>query len=55
MTDNQLKFLAAVLLMSLWGALVIWHGANQDLYVSAIYGILLGLGIIHATNGGPKS
>jgi len=41
MTDNQLKFLAAVLLMAVWGGLVLWHQANQDLYISAIYSISL--------------
>ena len=51
MTDNRLKFLAALLLFAGWGYLVLFNGAPQDALIDALKMALAGLGVYHIGKG----
>jgi hypothetical protein len=56
MSNNVLKLIAAALLFGAWGAVVFFGKASQpgaDVFLAAIQGALVGLGVYHVGVGGP--
>lgn len=50
----NLRFIGAVLLLGMWGALVLLHLAPAGPYIDTMRDTLFCLGIYHATTNNPK-